>query len=174
MRARVPAGFAIAKQMELAWAEGVDTLYKFRSFCGPSRRWVRQILKNSRIYFSSASQFNDPFDVAPIFRHRGDPSDPKYVAALLKQQTKMAQREGLSASDVAGLAAQLKATVHELPGRVESEMRRELRENARMLCLSADRLHPLQWSHYADSHRGICIFAAQWAPFLGKRSACAT
>jgi hypothetical protein len=157
MRVRVPAGFAQAQQLELAWAQGVDTLYKFRSCSGPSRRWVRQILKNSRIYFSTPSQFNDPFDVSPIFRHSGDPSDPKYVAALLRNQTRMAERDGLSAKDVAALAAQLSATVHELPGRVEFEMRRELREKARMLCLSADRLHPLQWSHYADSHRGICL-----------------
>ena len=137
MRVRVPAGFAQAQQLELAWAERVDTLYKFRSYSGPSRRWVRQILKNSRIYFSTPSQFNDPFDVSPIFRYSGDPSDPKYVAALLRNQTRMAERDGFSAKDVAALAAQLSATVHELPGRVELEMRRELREKARMLCLSA-------------------------------------
>jgi hypothetical protein len=35
MRVRVPAGFAQAQQLELAWAEGVDTLYKFRSYSGP-------------------------------------------------------------------------------------------------------------------------------------------
>jgi hypothetical protein len=28
---RIPAGFAQAQQLELAWAEGVDTLYKFRN-----------------------------------------------------------------------------------------------------------------------------------------------
>jgi hypothetical protein len=114
VRVRVPAGFAQAQQLELAWAEGVDTLYKFRSDTGPSRRWVRQILKNSRIYFSTPSQFNDPFDVSPIFRHSGDPSDHKFVAALLRNQTRMAERDGLSAKDVAALAAQLSANVHEL------------------------------------------------------------
>jgi hypothetical protein len=103
MQVRVPAGFAQAQQLELAWAEGVDTLYKFRSYSGPSRRWVRQIPKNSRIYFSTPSQCNDPFDVSPIFRHSGDPSDPKCVAALLRNQTRMAERDGLSAKDVAAL-----------------------------------------------------------------------
>ena len=105
MRVRVPAGFAQAQQLELAWAEGVDTLYKFRSYSGPSRRWVRQILENSRIYFSTPSQFNDPFDVLPIFRPSGDPGEPRYVAALLRNQIRMAERDGISAKDAAAPTA---------------------------------------------------------------------
>jgi hypothetical protein len=77
MRVRVPAGFARAQQLGLAWAEGVDTLYKFRSYSGPFRRWLRQILKNSRIYFSTPSQFNDPFDVSPVVPTRPCCAEPR-------------------------------------------------------------------------------------------------
>ena len=66
---RVPAGFAQAQKLELASAEGVDTLYKFRSYSGPPPAMGPTILKNSGIYLSTPSPFNDPFDGSPIFRH---------------------------------------------------------------------------------------------------------
>jgi hypothetical protein len=166
MRIRIPPGYAEAKELELAWAEGVDTLYKFRSFSGPSRRWVRDIVKNSRIYFSTPSQFNDPFDVAPLVRHSGDPNSSRYVAALQREQARIAQRQGLSARSVSALLRQTVTGVHCLPRRVEGELRKEL-GRSRILSLSADHLHPLQWSHYANSHKGVCLhfWSSYGSPF---------
>jgi hypothetical protein len=36
-------------------------------------------------------------------------------------------------------------------------IRDELGRTSRVLCLSAEQQHPLQWAHYADSHRGVCL-----------------
>jgi hypothetical protein len=158
MRAiRIPPGYAIAKELGLAWADDIRTLYKFRSFGGESRRWVRDTLKNSRIFCPYPTQFNDPFDVKPIIRHSGDVEDPNYVAALRRRQRKVAELQGRSAQEIADLERQLGATVHALPELVEREIRGALREKTRILCLTADRMHPLQWSHYADSHKGLCL-----------------
>ena len=36
-------------------------------------------------------------------------------------------------------------------------MKAELAKSRGMLCFSKDWHNPVQWSHYADSHRGICL-----------------
>lgn len=159
---RIPPGFAQAKQLRLAWADDVTTLYKFRSYDGKSRDWVNDIIENSRIFVPRPTTFNDPFDVKPIFRHSGDPNNPKYVAAMLKRQRQVATEQGKSAAEIADLERQFHATVHDLPRLVELETHGALRERNRILCLTADPHHPLQWSHYADSHRGVCLHFSSW------------
>ena len=133
MRIRIPPGYAEAKELELAWAEGVETLYKFRSFSGPPRRWVRDVIKSSRIYFSTPSQFNDPFDVAPLVRHSGDPNNPRYVAALLKEQTRKAMEQGLSPAKVRKLQSELGVHIHDLPRLTEIDLQKKLRRRSRIL-----------------------------------------
>jgi len=44
---------AMATQMRFAWAEGHDTLYKFKSLARESAAQVRDMIENSRIYFVS-------------------------------------------------------------------------------------------------------------------------
>src|SRR5271154_2573529 len=86
------------RQIGLAFASDVDTLYKFRSFAGASRRRVLDIIRTSRIYCARATEFNDPFDVMPTFRYSGDPKDPAFVAALRRRQDEMAAAQGLTAA----------------------------------------------------------------------------
>jgi hypothetical protein len=143
--------------MSLAWGEDIDTLYKFRSFVGKHRIRVLGILAASRIYFSRATEFNDPFDVMPIFRHSGNPNDPKYIARLRRRQSDIATKQGRTEQELWTLNEELGETVEQLPSSVERETRGALRERMRILCLSADGLHPLQWAHYADAHKGVCL-----------------
>lgn len=159
---RIPPGYAQAKALRLAWAEEVTTLYKYRSYAEQSRNWVNDIIKNSRIFCPYPTQFNDPFDVKPIFRHSGDPNNPKYIAAMLRRQRQVATEQGKSAAEIRSLERQFGRTVHDLPLLVQQETHGALRERNRILCLSADALHPLQWSHYADSHKGVCLHFWSW------------
>jgi hypothetical protein len=46
-----------AKWLRFAWCLRQDTLYKFRSFRGESRKWVLDIIKNSRIYLPHSPAF---------------------------------------------------------------------------------------------------------------------
>ena len=39
-----------------------DVLYKYRALSGESREFVRQIIVENKVYFSSPERFNDPFD----------------------------------------------------------------------------------------------------------------
>jgi hypothetical protein len=70
------------RKQRIAWAEGVDTLYKLRSLNVGAREHTLDIIENSRIYFPSPTQFNDPFDCYPPFDLAGDWRDPKFVEEL--------------------------------------------------------------------------------------------
>ena len=68
-----------AKRFRFAWAEGHDTLYKFKGLTGESRDQVLDIIEKSRIYFSAPDQFNDPLDCSPVIKLAKDPRDPDFI-----------------------------------------------------------------------------------------------
>jgi Protein of unknown function (DUF2971) len=146
-----------AKRLRFAWYFGSDTLYKFRSFSGRSRRRVLDTIENSRIYLPHPSAFNDPFDVSPVVVHGGDLNDPEYVRSLEAKQRRMEKAQGVTGARLDRLRKRTGVTIHDLPRAAEAHLRTALRDDVRVLCLSANQLHPLQWSHYADSHRGVCL-----------------
>jgi hypothetical protein len=146
-----------AKRLRFAWYFGIDTLYKFRSFRGKSRARVLDTIENSRIYLPHPPEFNDPFDVSPVVVHGGDPNDPEYFRALETEMRRMHKAEGGTPAGLDRLRKRKGVSIHDLPKAAEDDLRKKLRHDVRILCLSADCLHPLQWSHYADSHRGLCL-----------------
>ena len=149
--------FRPAKRLRFAWYFGHDTLYKFRSFRGDSRKRVLDTIKNSRIYLPHPTAFNDPFDVSPVVVHGGDPNDPEYLRELQTEEARMHKAAGIQGRALYRTRQREGVSIHDLPKAAETELRRQLRDDVRVLCLTANRLHPLQWSHYADSHRGLCL-----------------
>jgi hypothetical protein len=143
--------------MGFAWARGIKTLYKFRSFQEESNAWVAQILLESRIYFSHPDQFNDPFDIAPIVKHGGNPKNPVYVEELKTSQEQLYREQAYSPQEVAELQRREGVPAEELPAAATKDMRQKIRNAARILCLSSSRRDPLQWAHYANGHQGVCI-----------------
>jgi hypothetical protein len=146
-----------AKKLRFAWYLDINTLYKFRSFSGKSRARVLDTIENSRIYFPHPPAFNDPFDCSPVVVHGGDPNDPEYFRVLEVRERRMQKAQGVTGARLDRLRKRTGVTIHDLPRAAEEHLRRALRDDVRVLCLSANQLHPLQWSHYADSHRGVCL-----------------
>ncbi len=147
-----------AKKLRFAWYFGCDTLYKFRSFSrGKSRERVLDTIENSRIYLPHPPDFNDPFDCSPVVVHGGDPDDPEYFRAVEANERRMQKAQGVTGARLDRLRKREGVTIHDLPKAAEAHLRNALRDDVRILCLSANPLHPLQWSHYADSHRGLCL-----------------
>jgi hypothetical protein len=147
-----------AKRLRFAWYVGIDTLYKFRSFArGTPRSRVLDTIENSRIYLPHPPAFNDPFDCSPVVVHGGDPYDPEYFTELERKDRQMHKAQGVTGAALDRKRKREGVTIHDLPRAAEARLRKDLREDARILCMSENRLHPLQWSHYADSHRGLCL-----------------
>lgn len=147
----------MAKRIRFAWANGVETLYKFKSLKGDSRGHTLDIIENSRIYFPGPDEFNDPLDCAPVFELAGDLSDPKFIEALRTEEQKQLVAEGLSPAQIDALRASHGVDISKMAEAVTNGTRRLVRSDVRILCLCAELCHPLLWSHYAEKHSGICL-----------------
>lgn len=145
------------KRLGFAWAFGIDTLYKFKGFQGDQRNHVLDMLENSRVYFSAPHQFNDPYDVAPVLRLAGDPNDPRFFEELQAQEREALIADGMSDADIDAYKKTHGVTIDRLADGAQIDLRQKLLAGARIFCLTAECCHPLQWTHYADQHRGVCL-----------------
>jgi hypothetical protein len=148
---------AAARELRFAYVEGVKTLYKFKSLAGDSRDHVMDIIQNSRIYFSTQEQFNDPLDCAPIFKLAGDPDDPAFMAELRKDEEAMILEDRLTPERVAAMRATEGTPPTEMAAAITRNVCENLRRTLHIFCLSATREPTLLWSHYAGSHAGVCL-----------------
>lgn len=141
-------------------------LYKYRSL-QKERAWKHtlDIIEHNRIYFANIRDFNDPFDCLPkmemantyrpikeIVKHNY-PEMPRherrYKEAELKRQF---SRGGHGLVDLAS-----GDSIYPDHG-------------VGVLCLANKANNFLMWSHYADSHRGVCLrFKTEYGIFEHAR-----
>lgn len=147
----------LARSQRAAWAQGIETLYKFRSLAPESRDYTLDIIANSRAYFPSPLQFNDPFDCFPPILLAGKTDDPEFVKELERDEAKMMAAAGIGPEEAAALRASQGVPVEKMAEAVRENIVKEIRADTRVLCLTVEQRHPLMWSHYASSHSGICL-----------------
>jgi Protein of unknown function (DUF2971) len=126
-------------------------LYKF---CGPASQNVDDIIERSRFYLSSPAQFNDPFDTAAAVTFTG--TAEQYFAMIYR----IAIEHGQSPSDALFIAAT--NSMSERPDYQHFFDKRIAEWGVTCFITSASaRAHAarniLMWSHYGDSHRGLCF-----------------
>lgn len=145
----------------------ITHLYKFRSAQDLKR--LRDIVVDSRIYFSSPAAFNDPFDCLPRFDFTSTPAERRN---WLRQRL-LSRR--MSASDVGAELERLSDKVdaepdHERLRAFARDLIRRQSETLGILSLSERWDHVLLWSHYADAHRGVCLrfLATDNTPFFSE------
>jgi hypothetical protein len=117
-------------------------LYKYLKFGSLS---YNSILNDREVYFSSARNLNDPFEGIPKYSFPSKQSLKRY---LIKRGAKHKQLKFLISKGIEDL-------------RSNFDKLRELEEDysklTGVLCFTPHSDSLLMWSHYADSHRGICI-----------------
>lgn len=127
--------------------ETVREVFKYRAI----NEYTLSFLGDGAVYFSSPHDFNDPFDSRFIDRdlsaQRADYE--RYWISLGKQASML----GVGAMRT-----------------FENAMRNRARQS-RICCFSDLENSVLMWSHYSDSHRGICVIleAEEEAGFLWLR-----
>lgn len=118
-------------------------VYKYRDWNNPNHR---RTLKG-KLYFSSASDFNDPFDCKIPFNNL-----IIHYADLHKQLDILIDR----------IVAKTKDTKywnfdkHDIKDKLEF-IYKNSEDELGILCLSGIRDNNLMWSHYADAHKGFLI-----------------
>jgi hypothetical protein len=131
--------------------------YKYRSLSGKDRRYVRDTIIGNTIYLASPNSFNDPFDCAPAFSPSFT-SDGAYALArryLSRQHPKWDEAKlDLAAKQ---FAAQTRGADMALVAQGLRDGYDLVRDWLALYCVSGTCASAMMWSHYADSHRGICI-----------------
>ncbi len=143
---------------EVEWAGGwiPKTVYKYRNWENPNHR---KILEELSIWVPDSYDFNDPFDcnipVAFDLISTDDVLAEKFIRRLIE------------------------ANKHRIPGDIESEIKKRLDENKHknpyfvakykedllqankevsgVFSVTPINNNILMWSHYANSHKGLCI-----------------
>lgn len=140
-------------------AEMPPKFYKYRSVDGASMSRAKEILLKDKIFFASPSNFNDPFDLRPVFSLEASAERQKedYLRLSRKFESHLteAQREAeairvmtssLSKDNLATTTAAIQV-IHNF----------HVRASVGVFCVSTKRDDILMWAHYADSHKGICL-----------------
>lgn len=134
-------------------------LYRYRSLDGNSKEWVKDSILNSKYYLSSPNEFNDPFDCRPVFEFVGSNSElikylehaaKKHEPTLNRQQRRDAARSFRGSPD-------LDPRRDENLKSFKLQYRQTVTSRIGILCLSSAPDDILLWSHYADSHKGVCL-----------------
>ena len=137
-------------------------LYKYRSLApGKICERTKRILTHNEIYFPTYTEFNDPFDCS---------LHVVLIAAPEVQKRRLRQLNPDKSETEIDTMVATESSPSELEKRredIRSSMH-EAQKNVGIFTMSARRDHILMWSHYSDSHRGICLeFAVSDSTLFG-------
>jgi len=115
---------------------------------------IESILINHKLYLSSGSDFNDPFDVLPTFITKFNHSKIK------KLQTRSADIFKIPQSEIKKFVRHNTSEFLKNPTAGIEKLTNALREityGTGIYCFTSELSNILMWSHYAENHKGICI-----------------
>ncbi len=113
---------------------------------------TKSIIKDSKIFYSNISMFNDPFEgKIKLIKPNSNTEIENYMKPTVdkKLNNRKEKREFMKKIKKKGLKDEF---INEVQGKIQSFFK----SNA-ILCLSETRDNILMYSHYADSHKGICL-----------------
>lgn len=132
-------------------------LYKHRTW---DTDLHKDILRSNKIFFSSASNFNDPFDASLPYKYAdeeltfenirkklfeiGRRINPDFSEEKLESEVNKRQNEGIFLNE------QYWKDLH-------PDIKNQLHRDFGIFCLTQKKDDLLMWSHYSNSHTGFCI-----------------
>jgi hypothetical protein len=132
-------------------------LYKYRPF----NYYLIDDIWNRTTYYANPNELNDPFECRP-FIENDDASDRKQLIRILHRinTTKLNIDKDMSVHIINSTIEEAHFYRYNVEGyiieRIRSAIFGYFKENG-ILSLSISWRNCLMWSHYADSHRGVCI-----------------
>lgn len=127
-------------------------LYKYANLNHPNR--LRDVLLDSKLWFSSPNAFNDPFDSRWKTEISSNPTEVRLkITQIMKDHPDLSPK-GWKAREQK--VFELMRDRSELLKLVEDSSRNNV-EEAGVLCLTSEPRSILMWSHYSDHHKGIAF-----------------
>jgi hypothetical protein len=134
----------------------VKELYKFRPCRAPEEIERVKTLLLGKLWFSAVKEFNDPFEARPRFAPRF--SEPSLqTSAILAYAQEACRRHSFTSEQAAAFVREISARTTDGWLYDTTELWKELPEECFVFSMSSNRAHPLQWSHYAKDHTGVCV-----------------
>jgi hypothetical protein len=129
----------------------VEYLYKYRSL---NSRGLEDIFSKNEVYLSDPTAFNDPFDCKPLLvTYTNDFKIKQFYQSLVRHRFPNATKDQIK--------RELKNNPQFRKIRTQEYLENELFPNFikgfGVYCLSEVPDDILMWSHYSDSHKGICL-----------------
>jgi len=123
-------------------------------------KYLERTVLHDEIYFAPAKSFNDPFDCTAVFAEETGTDEE-----LIKDYMYLARKHGPAVSDTELRldAEQMIADPNRNPrnqnvrNTIQDEYARTVRATPGIYCVSEIPDDILMWSHYANSHRGVCL-----------------
>jgi hypothetical protein len=130
-------------------------LYKYSSLQAPRLAWARDTIVDREVYFADPTTFNDPFECRFLFSMTG--TDAQWDQFLRRPE--VAAEHGLApgVEPTPEQMAQWKSNALTGATGISEKFRQNIPNDVAVLCLSEQPDDILLWSHYADSHRGVCF-----------------
>ncbi len=133
-----------------------ERLYRYRSVASEvDLERVREIIVERKLYAAPPVDYNDPFEgrFALVLDAPASLQETRFKQILLDQ--------GVSPAEASAKAQQF-AYGPRLPDRemeqlIEPRIVEKVRTETGLVSLTSKNDDVLMWSHYADSHRGICV-----------------
>lgn len=130
--------------------------YRYRSLGGEAAEFVKKIICDSELYFSEPSAFNDPFDCRPSFLFEASDKEKESYCDYLHRKYNPDLNCEQRHQKVISMLEDWKSNP-EVYKQLQQQHTKRITEEIGVLCLSSVSDDILMWSHYADSHRGICL-----------------
>jgi hypothetical protein len=133
-------------------------LYKYRSMNGTCFEFLRDIILQNKLFFSTPAAFNDPFDCAPALSMKAtDAEFTEYLKGFFRRKyPHLSPKERWQS-----IAAIVRDPSRNHRSMTVSELLKKGFEDISnwigVLSLSEVADDILMWSHYADSHQGVCL-----------------
>lgn len=130
-----------------------DYLYKYRSLANEmTKRNTSDIFNNNRFFHCATKNFNDPFEATFFFKlNHYDLDVTKFIAAW-KHFSNFTDEDIQYLITLAKRAHQQSSNES-----LEQKFKELVQERTTVLSLCENYDNILMWSHYGDSHQGICI-----------------
>jgi hypothetical protein len=139
-------------------------LYKYRDLVGKNRGYVREILLEDKVYFSSFDNLNDPFDGRVHMSFKGGTREWNgFISRMTRLYNPKLTHKGLRAEVNRILRDEKRHKDPEVLKRGLSDAQQAFYRRWGIFCLSERNDVSLMWSHYADGHRGLCLGFAHLA-----------
>ena len=125
-----------------------EKLFKYHN---TKLEYIEEIIIENKLFFSSPSSFNDPFDCKICMDKKGTKKEKKDMAKrLIKEQLPAIDKYKLNK------AANKLIKEGELSKKLLSNPNEHINRSG-ICCLTTRNDNLLMWSHYANSHTGLCF-----------------